>query len=106
MVYYEQNQVQGGNEQPFMLRNKGMDGIPQAGGFSFMADNLASPEQTFLGHVPGVNVLYLDSHVKFFTDDYPDGDVLYNNNGIPPQSHSSAHNYECDRVYQRIDERG
>ncbi len=91
-------------ERPFMLRTTGVGGIANAAGFSFMADNVNNPELAKMSHYPGVNVLYLDGHVRLFLDESPDGEVLYHGNGIDA-SHSSANNWALDQVWVKIDER-
>ena len=52
-----------------MILTTGLAGVRDPAGFSFMADNFHMPYVALLSHVPGVNVLYLDAHVRFFRDD-------------------------------------
>ncbi len=64
-------------EDNFKLLLKGVAGVKDPAGFSFMADNFHRPYVALMSHVPGVNVLYLDAHVRFFRDDTRQ--ILYDN---------------------------
>ena len=60
-----------------MILTTGLAGVKDPAGFSFMADNFHMPYVALMSHVPGVNVLYLDGHVRFFRDDTRQ--ILYEN---------------------------
>ncbi len=60
-----------------MLLNTGVAMVSKPSNFSFMADRFTTPDAALMSHVPGVNVLYLDGHVRFYRDST--GQVLYNN---------------------------
>ena len=62
---------------PYMISVSGVGNIPNAAKFSYMADRFISPSMAMLSHVPGVNVQFLDGHVKYWED--KDQDVIYNN---------------------------
>jgi len=67
-----------------MLYITGVDAVTKPGNFSWMADRFESPGWVLLSHVPGVNVSFLDGHVKFWEDPTFDdktgvGEVLYDN---------------------------
>ncbi len=73
--------------------------------FSWMADSFVTPEAALDGHVPGVNVLYLDGHVEFFTDE--EGEVLYDN-GLPDwvwkvSGPGAEYNWLHDDIWMIID---
>jgi len=89
-------------EKPFMLRNTGAQGVGNASDFSFMADFFLNDAGSRMGHVPGVNVLYLDGHVGFFADETDDGSILYAANGMSAQ-HSNENNWIVDNIWMRID---
>jgi prepilin-type N-terminal cleavage/methylation domain-containing protein len=84
-----------------MLYKLGVEKVGQpASSFSFMGDSFNTPGSAMESHVPGVNILYLDSHVKFFVDGTDDGSILYNNNGVTGR----PQNWQHDRVWMMIDE--
>ncbi len=60
-----------------MIWSAGVASVARPSTFSFMADNFCTPDHALLSHVPGVNVLYLDGHVRFYRDST--GQVLYGN---------------------------
>jgi len=81
-----------------MILTAGLGGVRTPAKFSYMADGFDMPEVALDSHVPGVNVLYLDDHVRFFRDD--SGEILYNN-GIT--GWGSAYNWEHDDIWMIID---
>jgi len=84
-----------------MLYQIGVEKIGQiASTFAHMADNFNEPPVAEMSHFPGINVLYLDSHVSYYVDTTDDGSVLYYNNGIPGRHH----NWEHDRAWMHLDE--
>lgn len=88
-----------------MLQKCGVDGIADASGFSFMADNFRCPKAAILSHVPGVNVQFLDSHVEYWEDPTRDGSVLYNNGIVLPSldAWDDAWNWLHDDIWMIID---
>ena len=66
-------------DDDIMLSASGVGIVEQPGDFSWMADAFNTPEVALAGHVPGVNVLYLDGHAGCYEDTTEDGTVLYNN---------------------------
>ena len=86
-----------GAEQVYICK-QGVQVVDNPAGFSFMSDNFHMPYCALLSHVPGINVLYLDGHVRFFTDEK--GDILYDN-GI--DGWGVMYNYKHDDVYMIID---
>ena len=60
-----------------MIWTAGLSGVPKPSGFSYMADYFGTPGGALQSHVPGVNILYLDGHVRFFRD--ATGKLLYDN---------------------------
>ncbi len=83
---------------PAMILTAGLGGVRTPAKFSYMADGFDMPEVALDSHVPGVNVLYLDDHVRFFRDD--SGEILYDN-GIT--GWGSAYNWEHDDIWMIID---
>ena len=84
-----------------MLWSAGVAGVPRPSDFSFMADCFSSPDLALMSHVPGVNVLYLDGHVKFFHD--PSGEVLYDNGLAGKEWDESDSNWLHDDIWMIID---
>jgi prepilin-type N-terminal cleavage/methylation domain-containing protein len=82
-----------------MLMKSGVERIKSATSFSLMADSFRNPSWALKSHVPGVEVMYLDSHVGFFADSSSDGDLLYYGNGIT----GSNANWLHDDVWMIID---
>ena len=82
-----------------MMWYVGVEKIPRASTFSFMADQFRTPKQALMSHVPGVNVLYLDGHVKYWTD--ATGKVLYDN-GITGWDYEF--NWMHDDIWMIIDD--
>ncbi len=80
-----------------------------ASDFSLMADSFQPPDPAhgaplpaaLLSHTPGVNVLFLDGHVSFFSDS--SGKVLCDN-GVLDWDPSGKYNFEHDQVWVRIDQ--
>ena len=68
---------------------------PRPEGFAFMADCFCNRSVALLSHVPGVNVLFLDGSVRFYTD--PDGGTLYDN-GIG-ETWGASNNVVHDRIW-------
>jgi prepilin-type processing-associated H-X9-DG protein len=83
-----------------MIWSTGVAGIANPSGFSFMADNFRMPSVALKSHVPGVNVLYLDGHVRFFRDETRQ--VLYDN-GLPHDSWDPDWNDYHDDIWMIID---
>ena len=109
MAYYDDSSLAGPDPAPppapckhegIMLRKVPLAGIKNPGSFSFMADCFNWPFVAEYSHVPGVNVLYLSGRVKFFTDNTPNREILYNN-GI--MDHSTAYNWKHDDIWMIID---
>jgi len=83
-----------------MIITAGVDSVRNPGDFSFMADSFRMPSVAVMSHVPGVNVLYLDGHVKLWRDEK--GDVLYDN-GLPYDRWDPAYNWPHDDIWMIID---
>jgi len=83
-----------------MIWSTGVERIPHASSFSFMADSFRMPSVALMSHVPGVNVQYLDGHVGFYED--TTGKVLYDN-GLPFDSWDPVWNWEHDDIWMIID---
>ena len=92
----------GAQNQDIQLRKIPLSRIRNPKGFSFMADCFNMPFTAELSHVPGVQVLNLGGNVHFFTDNTPDGSILYNN-GIPLMGNSTAYNWIHDDIWMVID---
>ncbi|MHC4718768.1 MAG: hypothetical protein ACYS5V_17530, partial [Planctomycetota bacterium] len=83
-----------------MLMKCGVGGIKNPADFSLMADCFRKPSHALRSHVPGINVLWLDSHVGDFTDDTEDGEILYGANGITSER---GDNWLHDDIWMIID---
>ncbi|KKM91258.1 hypothetical protein LCGC14_1230330 [marine sediment metagenome] len=84
---------------------QGIADVVKPADFSFMADNFHMPYAALLSHVPGINVLYLDSHVEYWldptwNDGAGTGEVLYDN-GIT--GWGVSYNYKHDDIWMIID---
>ncbi len=86
-----------GSEKYYLCKT-GIGAVENPAGFSFMANNFHMPYAALLSHVPGINVLCLDGHVKFFVDEK--GDILYDN-GIT--GWGTEFNYKHDDIWMIID---
>jgi len=69
---------------PYMLWHTGVDKIKNTSSFSWMADRFNTGSWAMLSHVPGIEVLYMDGHVVYWTDPTwneknQTGEVLYDN---------------------------
>ena len=82
-----------------MLMKMKMSSIAQTADFAFMADCFAAPSVAEKSHPPGINVLFLDSHVGWFTDNTPTGEILYYGNGI---TGIGAYDWEHDDIWMII----
>ena len=111
MTYYRDSSLAGPDPEPppapckhegIMLRKIPLAGIKNPGSFSFMADCFNWPFIAEYSHVPGVNVLYLSGRVKFFTDNTPNREILYNN-GIPYNGGIQIYNWKHDDIWMVID---
>ena len=89
------------DDDHIMIWSAGVASIPRPSDFSFMADCFSSPDIALLSHVPGVNVLYLDGHVKFFHDST--GQVLYDNGLAGKAWDESDSNWLHDDIWMVID---
>ncbi len=81
-----------------MIWSAGVAGVARPSEFSFMADCFTMPSIALMSHVPGVNVLYLDGHVRFYRDET--SRVLYDN-GI--NGWGAEWNWQHDDVWMIID---
>ena len=89
-----------------MLYYATMTAVKNPGDFSWMADRFDWPTMAVRSHVPGVNVQYLDGHVKYWADPtWNDttgiGEVLYDNGleTCPPNMRNWFH----DDIWMIID---
>ena len=82
-----------------MLMRMSMYEIDNAASFSFMADCFITPWIAEKSHPPGVNVLFLDSHVEFYRDTTEGGDILYYGNNI---TNANSYNWEHDDIWMII----
>ena len=114
MNTYKQADVGGGDtytkEKPFMLRNQLMpEDVETPAEFSFMADNFNDWVLAAFSHYPGVNVLYLQGNVSYFSDPDPDNTkgktILFEGNGMPGPGgqQSTAYNWAMDSIWMNID---
>ena len=92
-------------DEGVMIWFTGTRAIEQPAKFSWMADRFSSAGWAMLSHVPGVNVLYFDGHVRLWNDPtWNDatgtGEVLYDN-GIT--GWSQTFNWMVDDVWMIID---
>ncbi|KKL50923.1 hypothetical protein LCGC14_2300640 [marine sediment metagenome] len=87
-------------DDDIMIWSTGTRDIPNPASFSFMADNFRMPSVALTSHVPGINVMHLDSHVEFFED--TTGKVLYDN-GLPYDSWDPVWNWQHDDIWMIID---
>ncbi len=105
MRYYEDRSlaIETNHRDPrddhIMIWSTGVTDIERPSEFSFMSDCFTMPEIAMLSHVPGVQVLYLDGHVKYFRDEA--GKILYDN-GIT--GWGVEYNWHHDKVWMNIDE--
>jgi competence protein ComGC len=83
-----------------MIWSTGVESIPDPSGFSFMADSFRMPSAALKSHVPGVQVMYLDTHVEFYED--TTGEVLYDN-GLPYDHWDPVWNWQHDDIWMIID---
>jgi prepilin-type N-terminal cleavage/methylation domain-containing protein/prepilin-type processing-associated H-X9-DG protein len=86
------------SDDHIQICEQGVEGIRNTASFSWMADGFHLPEAAMLSHVPGVNVLYLDSHVEFFSDH--EGTILYDNGITDFGTHN---NWKMDDIWMIID---
>jgi len=94
-------------DDEYMMFMSGMTIVQKPGDFSWMADRFEMNTWALLSHVPGVNVLYLDGHVKFWQDPtWNDatgtGEVLYDN-VITTIWEAGRFNWEYDDIWMIID---
>ncbi|HET6427035.1 MAG TPA: type II secretion system protein [Phycisphaerae bacterium] len=82
-----------------MLMRSGFNGITSPANFSYMADCFRRDYVALRSHVPKVNVLWLDGHVKDFEDTTDDGSILYGGNGITGNNQNWLH----DDIWMIID---
>ncbi len=82
-----------------MLMRMSMYAIDNTASFSFMADTFIAPWIAEKSHPPGVNVLFLDAHVDFYTDTTEGGDILYYGNNI---TDVESYNWEHDDIWMII----
>ena len=99
--------VAGGDhsDDQIQLSYTGVGAVKQPGTFSWMADTFVAPEVALESHVPTVNVLYLDGHVKYWED--KTGKVLYEN-GLPNwvwkvSGPGAEYNWKHDDIWMIID---
>ena len=52
-----------------------------------------------MSHYPGINVLFMDSHVDFYEDTTEGGDLLYYGNNITDRE---SYNWEHDDIWMII----
>ncbi len=84
-----------------MLWGCGVNAVEHPARFSFMSDSIHQQETALLSHVPQVNVLCLDGHVRRFEDTTEDGSILYDN-GLVGWG-GTAYNWLMDDVWMIID---
>jgi len=87
-------------DDEIMIFTTGVGPVKKPSDFSWMADAFRLPTIALLSHVPGVNVLYLDGHVSFWTDETEK--VLYDN-GLPPGWWDPQYNWQHDDIWMIID---
>ena len=92
-------------DHDLLFWSAGVGVVNNPGSFSFMADRFETPGWALLSHVPGVNVQYLDGHVRYWEDPTWDaatgtGEVLYDN-GI--DGWGGSYNWKVDDVWMIID---
>ncbi len=110
MNYYDDRSMSarpGGDrsDDKLMLSYTGTDAVEKPTSFSWMADSFVTPEAVLESHVPGVNVLYLDGHVRYWEDET--GEVLYDN-GLPNwvwkvSGPGAEYNWKHDDTWMIID---
>jgi len=105
MAEYPWNEPQPRPDANIMLWSATISVVKDPTGFSFMSDLFTNGEWSLMSHVPGINVLYLDGHVNYWTDPTWDeetgsGEVLYDN-GI--DGWGTPYNWEHDDVWMIID---
>ena len=90
-----------------MLYYTGVGAVKRPGDFSWMADRFDWPGWALISHVPGINVLYLDGHVRYWQDPTWDektgtGKVLYDN-GLSANWNVPRDNWYIDDIWMIID---
>ena len=98
-------QTQSRKDHNVMLWSATVGVVGHPSRFSFMSDLFTDGAWAMLSHVPGINVMFLDGHVKYWKDPTWDeaagtGEILYDN-GI--DGWGEPYNWKHDDVWMIID---